>query len=180
MTNPLQRCDGYRLLHRRFMCVCPRGERHLAMFFALPEKTSEATAGGVPLSAEECDDILPDVLYPGEYILATDAAGAYQSVAPPSRMAFHTEGVGKAAFSKQRYEKHYKELKLSHVVVSHKAGQRAGVDKVQCIGPRGARKTINLKKVRRSWTGSGRNSAGACRTRSTRGSGTGAGSAASR
>ena len=98
------------------------------------------------MSAEECDDILPDVLYPGKYILATDAAGAYQSVAPPSRIAFHTEGVSKAAFSKQRYEKHYKELKLSHVVVSHKAGQRAGVDKVQCIGPRGARRTIKLKK----------------------------------
>ena len=80
--------------------------------------------------------------------MATDGAGAYhQSVAPPSRVAYHNkEGVDAEAFSKKRYEKYYKKLKLSHVIVSHKAEQWAVVDKVQCIGPRGARKTIELKK----------------------------------
>ena len=146
-SNLLERCVGYRLLHRRFICICPRGERHLAMFFELPDKTCEATASGVSLTAEECDNILPDVLYPGKYILATDGAGAYQSVAPPSRVAYRTKkGESNVAFSKQRYEKYYKKLKLSHVIVSHKAEQWAAVDKVLCIGPRGARKTIQLKK----------------------------------
>ena len=99
------------------------------------------------MTAEECDSILPDVLHPGKYILATDGAGAYQSVAPPSRVAYPTKKKpGNVAFSKQRYEKYYKKLKLSHVIVSHKAEQWATVDKVQCIGPRGARKTTKLKK----------------------------------
>ena len=128
------------------MCICPRGERHLAMFFELPEKTCEATPGGVPLSADECDAIMPDVLFPGKFILATDGAGAYQSVAHPSRVAYHTEGEDPDSFNKARYEKHYKKLKLSHAIVSHSAERWATVDKVQYIGTRGARRTINIKK----------------------------------
>ena len=49
-SNELGRCVGYRLPHRRFMCICSRDERHLAMFFELPEKACKATAGGVSLS----------------------------------------------------------------------------------------------------------------------------------
>ena len=109
-------------------------------------RVGEATAGGVPLSADECDDILPVVLYPGKYILATDGAGAYQSVAHPSRVAYHTEGEDPDSFKKERYEKYYKKLKLSHVIVSHKAEQWATVDKVQYIDSRGVRRTIPLKK----------------------------------
>ena len=45
-NNELGRCKGYRLLHRRFICICPRGERHLAMFFELPERTARPPPAG--------------------------------------------------------------------------------------------------------------------------------------
>ena len=136
----------YRLLHRRIMCVSPRGQRDLAMFFELPAETCEAGAGGVPLSATECDDILSWVLVPGNFTLLTDGAGAYQSVAPMSRVSYHTEGQAASSFNQSRFEEHYKHLQLSHGIVSHDAEQWATVSRVRVISPDGKRKTLALKK----------------------------------
>ena len=76
----------YRLKSTRFLVACPRGERRLAMVFELPEETCEAGAGGVCVSAQEVDDILSWVLVPGRFVVLTDGAGAYQSLAPRSRV----------------------------------------------------------------------------------------------
>ena len=123
----------YRLLHYRFLCIMPRGRRDLAMFFELPHKTCEAGGSGVPLKAAEWDQIGPRVLAPGPYTLLTDGAGAYQSVAPLDRVAYHTVERGPDSWSKSRYERYYKKLKLSHGIVSHKAEQWAEKDSVSSL-----------------------------------------------
>jgi hypothetical protein len=56
------------------------------MFFELPPETCEAAAGGVPITGKEADDILSWVLVPGHFVVLTDGAGAYQSLAPRSRV----------------------------------------------------------------------------------------------
>ena len=53
-----------------------------------------------------------------EGIALTDGAGAYQSLAPRSRIAHHTKDTP-PSFNKARYKEHYAHLKLSHGVVSH-------------------------------------------------------------
>ena len=116
------------------------------MFFELPPETCEAGGSGVPLSAEECDNILPRVLTPGPFVLLTDGAGAYQSVAPRDRLAFHTEERDPNQFSETRYRRHYESLKLSHGVVSHDAEQWSVVDSVKVITPNGHYRTRRLKK----------------------------------
>ena len=71
---------------------------------------------------------------------------AYQSVAHHYRVAHRTEREDPESFNETRCEKHHKTLKFSHAIVSHSAEQWATVDKMQYIGPRGARRTINIKK----------------------------------
>ena len=141
--HPLGR---YRLLHRRFMCACPRGRRDLSMFFELPGRTCEAGASGCQLSAEECDDIMSWVLVPGNFVLLTDGARAYQSVAPLSRCAHRTSGVDPKGFSEVRHNEHYKHLRCSHGIVSHDDEQWAVQDSVRVVMPSGATKVIRIKK----------------------------------
>ena len=43
-------------------CLCPRGQRGKAKFYELPAKTCAAGGSGVPLSAPECDHVLPKAL----------------------------------------------------------------------------------------------------------------------
>lgn len=136
----------YRILHHRFMCVCPRGQRDLAMFLELPKRTCAAGGSGVSLTAEECDDILSWVLVPGNFTLLTDGAGAYQSVAPKSRVAHSTKGQDPPRFSPERFNLHYKHLKLSHGIVSHDAEQWATVDTVRVVRPDGRTVRVTLKK----------------------------------
>ena len=116
------------------------------MFFEVPAKTCEATAGGVPVSAKEVDAILPYILYPGKYIVATDGAGAYQSLAPPARAANHKTGTKVSSFNKDRFVTFYKSLDLSRGIVSHSAEQWAVVDKVRVVTGRGATKIVEFKK----------------------------------
>ena len=136
----------YRLLHYRFICIMPRGRRDLAKFYELPHETCEGGGSGVPFSAKEWDDIGPRVLSGGNLILLADGAGAYQSVAPKDRIAYHTSEREPASWSKERYEKYYKHLEVSHGIVSHSAEQWSEKDKVKVITPNGATKTIRLKK----------------------------------
>jgi hypothetical protein len=136
----------YRLLHHRFMVILPRGRRELAKYFELPQETCEAGGSGVSLSAKECDAILPRQLSPGPYTLLTDGAGAYQSVAPRGRLAFHTKDREPNQFSVVRHNRHYKRLNLSHGVVSHSAEQWAVVHSVKVVTETGKIKVIKLKK----------------------------------
>ncbi len=121
------------------MCVCPRGNRHLSMFFELPAATCPAGAGGVPLSGEEADEILSWVSVPGNFVLLTDGAGAYQSAAPESRVAHHTH-------DKVRFCEHYKHLNLSHGIVSHNAEEWAVAASVRVVGSDGRTRTVALQK----------------------------------
>ena len=123
----------------------PSRQRHLA-FFYLPKRTCAAGGSGVSLTAEECDDILYWVLVLGNFTLLTDGAGAHQSVAPKSRAAHSQEGKYPPRFNLDRYNSHYKHLKLSHGIVSHDAEQWATVDTVRIVCPDGRRTTLSLKK----------------------------------
>ncbi|CAK0889223.1 unnamed protein product [Prorocentrum cordatum] len=155
VTCPRDCCDTtcgehpfgrYRILHHRFMCVCPRGQRQLAMFFELPQRTCAAGGSGVSLSGPECDEILSWVLVPGNFTLLTDGAGAYQSVAPKSRAAYSDKSKDPPRFNADRFKLHYKHLKLSHGIVSHDAEQWAVVDRVRVVRPNGRTETLHLKK----------------------------------
>ncbi|CAK0820409.1 unnamed protein product [Prorocentrum cordatum] len=155
VTCPRDCCDTtcgehpfgrYRILHHRFMCVCPRGQRQLAMFFELPQRTCAAGGSGVSLSGPECDEILPWVLVPGNFTLLTDGAGACQSVAPKSRAAYSDKSKDPPRFNADRFKLHYKHLKLSHGIVSHDAEQWAVVDRVRVVRPNGRTETLHLKK----------------------------------
>ena len=116
------------------------------MFFELPEETCEAGGSGVPLSAAECDSILPAILSPGPFVLLTDGAGAYQSVAPRERVAYHTNDHEPNQFSSARYNEFYKHLNISHGIVSHTAEQWAEVDRVQVVHPSGQVRWKAIKK----------------------------------
>lgn len=147
----LKSCGGhengrYRLLYYRYLAIMPRGRRDLAKFFELPHKTCAAGGAGVPLGASECDRILSVHLAPGPYTLLTDGAGAYQSVAPHDRVAYHTEDVAPHSFSRERFEKYYQHLNISHGIVSHDDEQWAVPDKLKVVTPAGRTKTIALKK----------------------------------
>ena len=143
--HPLGR---YRLLHHRFMCVCPRGHRDKAMFFELPERTCAAGGSGVSLNAKECDDVLSWVLVPGNFTLLTDGAGAYQSVAPKSRASasVFSKKIPHQWFSKERHELHYKHLALSHGIVSHDAEEWVSVGRIKVVRPNGRAEWISIKK----------------------------------
>ena len=138
----------YRLLHRRFMCVMPRGRRDLAVYHELPPETCAAGGAGVPLGGKECDAFLPWALGPkgSRHVLLTDGAAAYQSVAPRDRLAYHTPEHEPNQFSMRRFVKYYKHLKLSHGVVSHSAEQWAVVDRVRILTPDGKLTSRKLKK----------------------------------
>lgn len=86
------------------------------------------------------------MLSPGPFTFLTDGAGAYQSVAPLNRIAYHTLGRDPDSWSKVRYESNYKNLKISHGIVSHKAEQWAEKDSVKVINAAGAIRTIKIKK----------------------------------
>ena len=116
-----------------------------AIFVMLPQETCEAAAGGVSLSAKECDDILSWLLVPGYFVILTDGAGAYQSLAPKYRIAHHAKDLP-VSFNKARHNEHYAHLKLSHGIVSHDAEQWAVVDKVKVVEPDGKVKVVALKK----------------------------------
>ena len=78
--------------------------------------------------------------------MLTDGAGAHQSVAPKSRAAYSTEGKDPPRFNPERYNLHYKHLKLSHGIVSHDAEQWATVDTVRVVRSDGRTVKVTLKK----------------------------------
>ena len=72
-------CVGYRLLWNRWIILVQRGNRENMVLHQLPWKTSHAEGGGVPLSGDEMDAILPKYLGKG-VICLTDGASAYEAV----------------------------------------------------------------------------------------------------
>ena len=128
------------------MMMC-RGDRKTIVVLQLPFKTWAAGGGGVPLSNEECDEILPYWLGKG-VIVFTDGAGPYEALpagnikCSPQRTRSdclrRAMAAGRAACDgwrprqgEDRFRAHYRKLNLSHGVVTQSKEEWALINKIR-------------------------------------------------
>ena len=127
----------------------------------LPWKTSAAGGGGVPLSDEECDDVIPTYLGDGA-IVFTDGAAPYEALASGaikcSPECTRTDCLARAAANgstvcsgwrprqgRRRFAKFYQRKKLAHGVVTHKKEEWAVINSVRVHTSTGNTRVIQLK-----------------------------------
>ena len=154
-------CEGYRLRWNRWIGLVQRGDRSNMVILQLPFETSLASGGGVPLSANECDDYVAQFLGKG-VIVFTDGAAAYEAFAAGNIKCSDdcsredclaravAAGQGKCngwrpRQGRYRFTKFYKQKQLSHGVVTHKKEEWAIVKSVRIHTATGNSYSVKLK-----------------------------------
>lgn len=127
----------------------------------LPFKTSEANAGGIPISDAEVDQYCRPHVGNG-VINLSDGAEAYEAFAAGditcspgcqnvacisrARALGRDECVGsRPRRGRDRYRRYYRNLNLSHGVVSHNKAEWAIVKEVQVFSSTGRPRTVSIK-----------------------------------
>ena len=155
-------CVGYRLLWNRWIIGAVRGDRTRMVVKQLPWRTSEAGGGGVTLNGEDCDAACLPHLGSG-VINLTDRASAYEAFAggliivcckdcDRKDCLARAAAEGKTACKgerpragRARYASYYKNLRLSHGVVSHKKEESAIVKAVRVFTLASSSRMVKLK-----------------------------------
>ena len=154
-------CLGCRLLYNRLIIGVVRGDRRYLVVGQLPWKTCHAEGGGVPTSGAECDAFC--LKYMGEGVInLTDGADAYEAFAAGEVACSPTcarkdclrraaergeEGCNgwRPRTGRARFQSKYKDLLLSHGIVSHSAEEWSLVKQVRVYDARGRSQLISIK-----------------------------------
>ena len=154
-------CAGYRLLWDRWIIGVVRGNRKRLVIKQLSWKTSVAGGGGVPLNGVDCDACCLPHMGNG-VINLTDGADAYEAFADGeivcSPACERTDCLNRAAANggveccgrrprtgRARFNDHYKQLHLSHGIVTHNKQEWSLVKAVQLFDHNGAVESVELK-----------------------------------